>query len=164
MDLLKGSTNIAGRIEDYRKKAISMDTEGHLLACSTLAHVLEHNEYSLADKLIWAMGRSQRKNALIRWFTTQAPCTWDTKSEKLKFSKTKKDFGGLEAGIATPFWDLTKEADVVREFDLKKLLMGIVTRCDERLAEATGSDLVHKKTKIHGSTLKALKRMVGEMA
>ena len=159
MELLQGTDIITKRISGYKKKALALDVESHLLACSTLAHSIQNSEYSLANKLVTALGRSQRKNALIRWFTTMGHCSFDTKTGKINHSKTSKGLG-IEEAMEVRFWDLTKEEDVIRKFDLCVLLNSLITRCDERIEEAGSSDVVLNKTMIDGDMLKALRKLV----
>lgn len=106
-------TSAIGRIATVGK---TLQSDIHTTAVSTLAHIRDHGDTTLAARLLDALANGQRVKALAFWFShfsngkaifSQDKVTKQWKC-KLNSERTPEDFD-IEAADATNFADLTNE-------------------------------------------------------
>lgn len=135
-------------IESIRVRGAKLDKDIHSAACASLNHAEKHGDYTLLNKLILAMPKSSRRNALVLWslkfgkFLLNDGKEHDGKTlpvadfiiipDKAKGSTTKFD---VQGGIAEPFWDVGRGA---REGDTKFLYMDYIGNVMKKLANVAG--------------------------
>jgi hypothetical protein len=103
------------KIDRIRKIGAALQTEIHIVACSTLAHIRDHGDYTLATRLLDALPNGQRVKALAHWygnfsggaatFAFDKSAGWSCKLAKVR---TPEMFD-LDAAYATSFADLVAE-------------------------------------------------------
>lgn len=110
-------SELIGTDAGIKKAAISIAKRGralqrdiHVLACSVLNRISEHNDVRLAadmTTLFDAMPGSMRTNALRDWFAAYGPIMWEGK--KAKFVKDKPV--ELTKAMFDPFWLFAPEPE-----------------------------------------------------
>lgn len=159
--LIKGTDAITKSIKSVETRGKALDNLIHLTACSILAHVHEHREVSLANKLLNALPKSGRKNALIAWFEAYGEMLFDGKDKEMKFCKdttTEQDKAELD-----PFWKFVPEP-AYHALDLNaavaKLVKEAIKRNEAILAEQKKNPNYSTTDKIDADTLKGLQALV----
>ncbi len=83
---------------DKRGKTLQADM--HKAACAVLLHVGHHGDVRLVTRLISAMPKIARKNALMTWFESFGQITFENGTAKFdKAGNTR-----LGTALETPFW------------------------------------------------------------
>lgn len=79
----------------------------HKTGCSAILHAQDSGDSHYMTKLVNALPKGLRKNAMIDWFMEFTPFDWEGKGENARFVKNKsksREFN-LEAALAKPFYD-----------------------------------------------------------
>ena len=126
--LLTGSAAITTAINSIAKRGKLFERDLHSVAVSTLDHAIKHGDITLANKLITAMGKSQRVNALRDWFINFGPFAYDATNKSMVHVKgsNKTD---IKAAMAMPFWEFKQEAAYV-PFNLETAVLTLLKRID----------------------------------
>jgi len=169
--LITGTKVITARINTYSTAAKALDTEVNLLACSVLSHCIAKGEESLANKLLDSLGKSQRKDALLRWFVnfgnmSLKPATDKTKGcTNVKLAKTKET--DLDAALKIPFWEYVLPP-VVNEFNLVKAyyasLKSIISKTKKRIEDEANGEIDNSKNIIDHKFLAKLEKQLAAKA
>lgn len=148
--LLTGAAAISTAITSLAARGKRYETDLHIAAVSTLNHAILHGDVTLANKLITALGKSQRVNALRDWFINFGPFSYDATNKTMAHVKgsNKTD---LTAAMAMPFWEFKQEAAYV-PFDFQAAILTLVKRAAK--AQAIGD-------KVDKATLSALAALAG---
>jgi hypothetical protein len=136
---LKQSKQIETQIKTVKTNGTKIDALIHETAVQCLAHAEAHGDVRLATRLIEAMPKSGRAEALKFWFSEFGPLVWVSQKEtgkqfKMDQSDTKIPFN-IEGAIETPFWDLVPEP-VVSKMSLEKLKKTIKQALDKAAKKA----------------------------
>lgn len=143
MELYTNKSSIINAIIINSRDQRDVQSEMHRIACSCLNHAEQHGDFTLATRFINAMRKSQRRNAVVLWFTMYGPFEWATtdktgKSLKAKeqgFVKNRGDKANpfnLNAAMEKPFWELTK---VMEGVDID-IAMNLQTSIERALVSA----------------------------
>lgn len=158
--LIVGSDEIMKSIKSIATRGKALDESIHLTACSILAHVHQHREVSLMNKLITAMPKSARKNAIIDWCTTFGEMAWDGKQKAVVFVKDSTTY--QDKAEACPFWSFKPEPEyhaVDLDAAIAKLVKQAIKR-QEEIEEKRKTDADYSTTdNIKPETLAALKAL-----
>lgn len=135
--LLTGGAAIEAAITSIAKRGKLFERDLHTVAVSTLDHAIKHGDITLANKLIAALGKSQRVNALRDWYINFGPFSYDATNKTMVHVKgsNKTD---LNAAMATPFWEFKQEAAYV-PFNLEVAISRVIKQMDN--AEAKGEKI-----------------------
>lgn len=111
-------------------KGKALDDLIHTTAVMCIDYAKDHNNnFDPMTNLVKAINKASRKEALIFWFKTFAPCILSKEGNfKLDKSKTANAYDS-QAASKKPFWDLTKEkveANLKIENFVKSLKTNIV--------------------------------------
>lgn len=110
----------------------------HVVAVSTLDHIREHGDTTLACKLLGALPKGQRVKALAAWYAHfsngMAKFSLDKSSGawtcKLKTERLESDFD-IDAASLTSYADLTEETQPGKTFTLEQLIKKLETWANE---------------------------------
>lgn len=137
---MSSKSDVRKQIASIRKRGARLDTDIHNCAVATLEHIQGSRDVTLATELVAAMPRSGRREALIHWYRENAPVRFNVKDEAFKIDKKReqevdgfeaeREQGRLagvdvEAGNATPFYDLTPERPPA-QYDLEKAVNSFI--------------------------------------
>jgi hypothetical protein len=103
------------KIDRIRKIGKALQNEIHVVAVSTLSHIRDHGDYTLAVRLLDALPNGQRVKALAHWYghfsSGAATFSFDKSGgwgAKLLKARTPEMFD-IEGAIETSFADLVEE-------------------------------------------------------
>ena len=120
-----------------------------------------HGNNGAANRLMSALNKSSRKEALYVWFNDFALCKRNHKDNTLEYAKNKKlilDGQPIAAedmilvADATPFYDYTKEIAPASSYDVMKGIKAILNRAKKMHADG--------KTVEHEEMLATLKTLI----
>lgn len=106
-------------IKSIKSRAASVQRDIHQAACSTLDHMREHGDFTLAIALLNAMPNGQRVKALALWYKHFSGDKFSPRQDKkqgniwvgsLAKDRASEDFN-IEEAIATSFADFSVEKD-----------------------------------------------------
>lgn len=154
MQLITNKKDIIAAIADVSATGQKLDNMIWIAAASIVAHVEKNREVTLVNKLIDAMPKGSRVNALIAYFDAVSMAQYDTDEKTFKFSKSKTTNQEL-AQIKS--WTEYKPEQPYNGVDLHNLLIKTIKAADTALA-STNADK-RKKDRIKPSDLAALKAL-----
>ncbi|BAN92312.1 hypothetical protein X534_gp01 [Ralstonia phage RSB3] len=136
MALISGAAPLTKLIVSIGKRAAKLDQEIHLAAVSVIVHTAKHNDPDISTKLVDAMGKTMRKQALIQWMLAYGAFKLDEKGALVYDVKRKEAVladENIAAAEAEPFWDYTPEPKYV-QFDLAKALAALMKKAEKALS------------------------------
>lgn len=145
--LITDAKLISKAIDSIANRGKKFDADIHTAAMSTAAHYAETGDYTLANRLLLAMPKSSRRQALVAWFVgfTSLVVNTDkeTKAESpLLHVKGAKRFDA-DAADVEPFWEFAGPEREYRQFDLKAALAALLKKAEHALeADAQDTSLV----------------------
>lgn len=128
-------------IVSIKGRGAKLDADIHQAALSVCAHHAQHGDTTLANRLLAAMPKSGRRNALQSWmlaFDGKLALNDDkaTKAEKpLVHSKEGTAFDQAGAD-ATPFWEF-KATEGSKDFDFTAYINGLNKGVNKAMEKAT---------------------------
>lgn len=135
------------RIERIRKVGQALQKEIHLVAVSTLAHIRDHGDYTLAVKLLDALPNGQRVKALAHWYGhfSQSAATFSFDKSggwgcKLLKARTPEMFD-IDGAYRTSFADLVAEKGY-STMSLKQVVEWLKRKANEDGKNPDGTDKV----------------------
>lgn len=135
--IITGSAEIMKSINSISTRGKALDTLIHDTACSILAHIHEHREVSLLNKLLTALPNSARKNALRDWFNAYGECEYDQSTKAFTFLKNAETY--QEEAEQTPFWEFKPEP-AYTPFDADKALKDLIKKIAAHTAKQNELD------------------------
>ncbi len=123
MKIMQTSAEVTKAIASIGNRAKKLDKDIHACAVSCLYHADQHNDVTLMQNLINAMGKSQRRNALICWANAFGKFQPNEKGKNVDYCKTNTT--DIEGAIETSPWDFIPEQPFTpfdMQAELKKLL------------------------------------------
>ena len=128
-ETLKAIGSIQGR-------ANKLQEDIHQAAVSCIDHLNKHGDTSLINRLVLAMPKSQRKNALIKWAIAFGKLAMNDdkathKEMPLVYDKAKPVLE-LELAIAKPYWEfVAEEGEAVFKLDtVTKYVHNIIKKAE----------------------------------
>lgn len=123
MDIMQTAAEVNKAISSIQNRAKKLDKDIHTVAVSCLHHADQHGDVTLMQNLILAMGKSQRRNALIGWANAFGKFQPDEKGRNVEYCRGNTT--DIEGAIGISPWEFTPE-QAFKPFDmqaeLKKLL------------------------------------------
>lgn len=139
--LIGSVTELNAAIKSIAGRAAKLDADIHRAAVSVIMHSAKHNDPDVAKRLVDAMGKTMRKQALIAWIVNYGAFTLSEANE-LVYVKERRDQvmaqANIDAAIAEPFWSFAPEKPYV-QFDLAKALQALMAKAEKALT-AEGQD------------------------
>lgn len=104
----------------------------HLCAVSCLAHIQDHGDITVLQRLIEALPKGWRKNAVMAWAEAFGRVTFDTTDKVLVYDKTKAT--NLAGAMEVKPEDFKPEPEY-KGLDFTAALIKLVDRASSRLEE-----------------------------
>lgn len=121
---------IVDSIKSIESRGKKMDADIQRTAISILAHIEQHKEVSLFNKLYNALPKGARKSALTGWGLAfgklEANAGDDKKEAPFKYSRDKTT--NLAQAAANPWYDFAPEKAPDEMFDVRKALTALLNR------------------------------------
>lgn len=132
-EMIKGAELINKEIASIRTDISRLEARIHVAAVSCLAHADEHGDITLMRNLIAALGKSQRKNAVLDWAQAFGKFTYNEVTKELDYCKTAST--NIEGAIAAPFWEFRPDPEY-HQFDMVAALASLLKKA-EKAAQST---------------------------
>lgn len=154
-------------ITELGARAAAVQSDIHVCACSSLAHMRDHGDYRTALQLMNALPNGQRVQALAVWYREfsngKFTLNFDSKEKlwkgSLKKDRSAEDFRVDEA-IEVSFADFTKER-TPRQFTVIQLVQFIKSKADNTETNPDGSFKVSQAAREAASKLLATAQQLG---
>jgi hypothetical protein len=127
-------------IDSIKNRGQKLDASIHDAACSALHNVISHNNPALCNRLLDAMPKSGRKNALCAWMLRFGNVALNEAKETKKDSPLvymKDKESNLAEAIKTPFWELKALEGAGTSFAMEAFLASVSKRFATALKEVT---------------------------
>lgn len=111
MNLIKGTDAIRKAVDSCIRRSTKLDQDIHQAACSILAHVNEHHEVSLVNRLCDGLGKGIRGNALKEWFVKFAKVEWDADAKQFIPKRDDGENYPLAPAIEMPWYECKPEPE-----------------------------------------------------
>lgn len=140
------------RIKAIARIGARLQTEIHIVAVSTLAHIRDHSDYTLAVRLLDALPSGQRVKALAVWFghfSGSAATFTLIKGEGWKCTLLKKrtpEMFDIEGAAKTTFADLTEEKSPTT-MTVKQVIAMLKKNADSTAVNADGTPRISEDAK-----------------
>lgn len=142
---------IVTSIKSIETRGKKMDADIQRTALSILAHVEQHKEVSLFNKLYSALPKGARKSALTGWglaFGKLEANTGDNKKEApFKYAKDKTT--DIAQAAANPWYDFAPEKEPDEMFDVVKAVAAVLAKAGKAKAN-NNPELVAKLRELAG--------------
>ena len=130
VNVITGADAIGKAITSISTRGKAMDKLIHTVAVSTLIHADKHGDITLANKLLAAMPKTARSNALKDWFITFGKFSYDEKNKALAYNKAATT--QTVKATNTPYWEFKPEAKYV-PFDAATFLSQAIKRVEKAI-------------------------------
>ena len=141
MKLLKGTAAIEKAISSIQTRGKKLDSDIHIAGCSCLQHIDEHGDVTLLNRLVQAMPKGSRVNALKEWSEVHGKVKYNNETAEFDFDKTSVTL--LEEGMEKP-WIEFKPEQKYKALDFNAALEALFKKAYERVDSVKG-DKVDKK-------------------
>lgn len=126
-------------ITSIKNRGVKLDKDIHDAACSCLNALIKHGDTTLMNRLLLAMPKSGRKNALAAWMLNFGNVLLNddkaTKAERpLVYDKAGEH--DIDGAIATPFWEF-KASEGGTTFAVDTYLASVSKRLTTALKSCT---------------------------
>lgn len=160
--LIAGAKSINAAIESIQRRGKKLDKDIQIAALSAMQHHVEHGDVTLINRLVSAMPKGSRVNALRTFIDTFGAVRYDTESKR--FVHVKGKTFNIEAAMKvmwtefkpesayTPITDPLKqfdrlvsqfEKDVAEMGDQSKVTPEMITALKAAKADAINSGVLH---------------------
>lgn len=148
LKLIVGTAAIDKAIASVKNRGAKLDADIQLAGLSILAHIDQHGDTTLADRLFNAMPKGARRLALAEWFVTfgkVAALAQKTDAEAIGagrvFGYAKDRTTDMEGAGAKPWHECRKEAAPAEVFDVQAAFHALMKRIEN--AKSKGIKLEH---------------------
>ena len=131
--IIEGSGAILKAIESIASRGKKLDHDIHKAALSVAVHAYGCGDITLAQRLIEALPKGFRRNALLAWLCEYGPFCPSEDGKSVAYRKIEGDLR-IDAAAADPFWDYKQEPPF-KPFDLTDYLAKAVTRAEKALGD-----------------------------
>lgn len=150
MKLLSDLTSINKAITSINTRGAKLDESIHIAACSVLAHVAQHRDTTIADKLVNAMPKGGRKLALVEFMLAYGTmCKLDPSKDKdaIKAGRLFKNDDArtlnINDAMAKSWTEFKKESHPITAFDAQSAVKALLDRLNN--ANAKGMPIEHRE-------------------
>lgn len=134
--LITNQAELNGAIKSIAGRAQRLDTDIHRAACSVIVHSAKHNDPDVATRLLEAMGKSQRREALKAWLVNYGAFGTDEHG-KLVYDKSRsaavQKEDNVRAAIAEPFWDFAGPEKPYKQWDFMANIQRLLKQAEAAL-------------------------------
>ena len=125
MQIIEKAKNVRAQIELVKTRSKKLDDQVWTVAVSCLFHADKHGDVTLMQELINAMGRSQRRNAVIAWASAYGKFQPDAKGKNVVYCRANPT--DLEGAKNESPWDFKPEQPF-KPFDIETELKKLVKK------------------------------------
>ena len=122
-----------GSIERGSKR---LDALIHQAAVSVIVHSAKNNDPDVATRLVAALGKAMRRNAMKNWLVAYGAFKLDEHGA-LVYDKTRSEAvqkqDNINAAIAEPFWELTPDTPPYKQANFDEMLQRLLQRAEAAL-------------------------------
>ena len=140
LKLYVGAAVISKAVDSIQRRSAGLLTDIQLAGLSIIAHIDEHSDTTLADRLYGALGKGSRRNSLAQWFITYGKMRVldkDVPEEAaaikaghiFKFDKERTT--DMAKAAAKQWHEMIKEPDVKDTFDVHAAYMNLMKRIEQ---------------------------------
>lgn len=125
------------KIKSVATRGKTLQADMHLLCCSILEHLMQHEDTRVVERFTAALPAAARINAVKQWFELYAPITYH--KGKPGFNRAKKNSAECIArdGFEKPFWLLKgNEGVAYQPMNVIQTLSSLVAKLDKDSKEA----------------------------
>ena len=124
------------KIGEIKRSGKALTDKIVLVEIAAMTHCKEHNDSGALSRLVHAMPKSGRREALLVHIVDHMPLTWDKDKEVFKSSKKRKGTWNIEGATSVPFYEYTKET--TSKLDLDKLIVpaSLIEAAQKRVKKA----------------------------
>lgn len=140
MQVITKAADVTKLIVSIKSRGAKLDSDIHRAGVSCLHHAAEHGDVTLMQKLIDALPKSARRNAVIAWAVEFGAFEADEKGKNVVYSRESKT--RLDDAIKTAPWEFKPEP-AFKPFDFEKELSRLLKRAEDAVA---ANDERHKVT------------------
>lgn len=151
LEIIRDAKKLADAIKSIGVRAAKLDTEIHVAAVSVSVHAYEHGDITLATKLVDALGKGMRRNALLAWLIKYGPFIASESGKNVAWGGKREI--DIDEAMSSPWYDFKKEPEF-RPFDLDKMMQTLIERAEKALAD-TAHAKEHNVSKERIAALKA---------
>lgn len=145
--LIVGAAAIDKAIASIKNRGAKLDGDIQIAALSVLSHIDQHGDYTVSDRLLSAMPKGVRRNALVGWMVAYGKVALLDKklpedAEKIKaggvFKFDREKQTDMATAEATP-WHTFKHTDgaPTEVFDVQKAVTQLLKRVQAMQAKGT---------------------------
>lgn len=151
MKLITGTESIDKAILSIQTRGKKLDQDIHIAACSCINHIELHGDVTLLNRLVAAMPKGSRVNALREFSEAFGKVVFNTESKEFDYSKKKVTL--LEEAMATS-WTEFKPEQAYQAMDFDAELAKVLKKAFSRVSSDKGDKVDAKK-------LRAVAKAVG---
>lgn len=127
-------------IAGIKNRGAKLDNDIHSAAVACLWHTEKHGDYTLMNRLLMAMPKSTRRNALAQWAIAFGKVMENTDknavaTSPLVFNKNGKT--DLEGAQAKPFWDFKNVKEGTTEWVFSNYIEGVMKSLASQASKPT---------------------------
>jgi hypothetical protein len=122
------------KIGEIKRSGKALTDKIVLVELAAMAHCKQHNDSGALSRLVHAMPKSGRREALLIHIVDHAPLSWD--KDKEVFKSRRKGTWNIEDATSVPFYEYTKET--TSKLDLDKLIVptSLIEAAQKRVEKA----------------------------
>lgn len=156
--LNSSSADVDKAIKSIAQRGKIMDADIHAAACASLNHVGLHGDTTLLNRLVLAMPKSARRNALVVWCLKFGKVLQNTSKTKdhMPLVFDRDGVQDVDGAVAQPFYDLKN----VKEGGKEWVYSDYIKTVTKRLAAAVAADPTSDDAKRAQAALDALAGVV----
>jgi hypothetical protein len=120
---------VAKHILSIQARGAKLDNDIHSGAMACLFHADKHGDITLMNRLLMAMPKSTRRNALAQWavaFGKFQPNEDKSTAESAPLAFAKSKTTDITAALAKPFWDFRNVREGTSEWLFSDYIQGVM--------------------------------------
>jgi len=135
--IIKDQKDLNKAIASIGNRSQKLDADIHQAAVSVVWHSATHNDPDVAKRLLAALGKTMRKQAMLAWLCNYGAFSTNEAGELVYVKERAAQAvseANIEAATAEPFWDFAPEPKYV-QFDLEKAIAALLKKAESALAK-----------------------------
>lgn len=119
------------KVDNWVARGKKWTLEGQTLGLAILAHIEQHGDTTIANRLLTGMPKGTKRNAMAEWLMAFGKLQINddkasASTSPLKFAKDKVT--NIAGAAAKPWFDFQPEKDIAEVFDIQKAVQAILQR------------------------------------
>lgn len=128
---------LSANIESIGSQRVKLDSEIQAAAIQCIGQSIVHRNVTPANALFEALGKSVRRDSLVRMFEVHGNMAWIKSEKKIAFYDAGRKFTDAEVAVmgAKMWHDYIKQADPVSVLDVEKEVEKFLDRMKKAVAD-----------------------------